>query len=324
MRTQKLEKMLRQLPSPPAPDSLKGRCLATIPNYAVHNMASAKPEQLKKRQLRFAMVALIVAAAGIMFANTRQTEKRDATHNGNAVFAQTIEAMRRMPFFHLHGKTRSYSMENNSARLSQWGRIDEWFDVQQGWYHESRVPGSRDVRVLLLPNGTEYIALDFSHLGQPNRYSLDITSHRGMWEMMKSFANLPQLLGRSRANYFAEFTASHAGMWQERGVTVFTREDQLLKLPADVKMTNFTTKTSLYVEPQSHLPVAVRDWVKFSAKGAWQLTSEREFSFAKPKAALFNQERLVGGAEQIRRLVRGHHVLVKQSAWARANLSHRK
>jgi hypothetical protein len=101
MRTQDLERLLRQLSTPTPPSALKQQCVATIPANVAHNAKSATSTRVKQRELKFAVVALALVVSGLAFWSTRSNEKPGAMHHdGNAAFAQTVEAMRRVTVFH--------------------------------------------------------------------------------------------------------------------------------------------------------------------------------------------------------------------------------
>lgn len=292
MSNRSVEKVLRRLPAVEPPATLRQHVLATIPVQAPEptvGVSTAKP--WNHRRLKPAGFVAVMVMFGLVISSIHLQQKPDGTQSpaGSIAFAQTLEAMRSVPSFHLHGRSRAYT----SKQFSDWGRIDEWFDAKRGFYHKQHTPGHKAVRILLLPDGTWYQCNDLSANDDSDAYAVEVTSQSAFWELMRSFENLPQLLGQENGTtHFSTFTESKPGDWKGQAVTVFTSE-----------IIGSSTKTSIYVHPVNRLPVAMRNWVKLSDKSDWQLTAEREFDFAEVDASYFDPKPLLDGARVIHRKV---------------------
>jgi hypothetical protein len=338
MRNHDLEKMLTQLPSPPAPDSLKGRCLATIPNYAAHNMAISKPAQLRKRSLRFAVTTLALAVLGIMFWSTQNSEQLSSSHGnrgsgGSAAFAQTLDAMRRVNVFHMTGRGRGWSNNAGVVKLEDWQDLEGWTDARHGTYTETHGRSMPPMRSLITPEGTEYLCTHFPdgivtkdnppRSYWPPRYSLEISPADKPWKVSEPMLNLLMRLGRPVNNSISGFSFAGDGQWKGVFVAIFKRE-----MPPAKEARNgerpFETRNSVYVDPETHLPVAMQEWGRLPDANNWELTFEAEFNYQQIDQSRFDPRPLVNGADEILRLVGNNWVGVKQSAWDIAHKTHGK
>jgi hypothetical protein len=125
--------------------------------------------------------------------------------------------------------------------------------------------------------------------------------------------NLLMRLGHPRSDNTSGFLSAGESLWKGNQVAVFTRE----KLPHEEPRgwdIPFATKESVYVNPATRLPVAMRVWGKVPGARNWELISQQELDYKRIDSARFDPKPLLSGADQIRRAVGDRMVVVKKSA----------
>jgi hypothetical protein len=287
---------LRHLPAPEPPEDLKARCLATIPTAARDLPRPTWRERFKMKPT----LAASAVAVGLILAAIVGIPRPPAL-SGAVVFAATVEAMKKVPFYHAKGRQMGLYPDGGGHDGDGWysGRwIDEedWFDVEQGSLSRSGGKTFMPQQELELPDGRIYYRVD-------DRLKITEFSPR-QWErdrasQVSRFVDLGQ---EARGfNYEADpkLVSSVPGNWKGRQVIIITFEAP----PPRGKAARGapTVRTLFYVDSTTKLCLAKQQYAR-SASGKEMLVGELEFDYShKPDKSLFDPRRLEQGAAKITR-----------------------
>jgi hypothetical protein len=302
MRTEEIENALRGLSAPKPPENLKARCLATIP--ATAHLAS--PLTWKQR-LKMPLVRTTLAMAAALAIALLVAGSQPGSVSGAAVFAASVEAMQKVPFYHTRGREVGVDPEGDSKEgdgwyTGRWVESEIWFDEERGLFHESKGKTFMHQMRLSLPDGRHFERV--LHDWKVEDKLMITQFDPGQWEKTKSgiarqFTNLRQMAHGINAEVEPQWTSTRSGYWKERRATVLT----FLTPPTAAKAARGcpTVRAVLYVDPATKLCMAAKTFAR-SQRGGEALVGESEFDFSRrPDPSLFDPHRVEQGAGSIKR-----------------------
>lgn len=301
MRTQNVERDLKRLKAPSAPNDLRTRCLATVPaptlgrrpSYGVHSAA------WRMQRLGLAAGLLAITAVGTAFWSTRPVDNSAKPISSSVAFADAVKAMQNASFCHFVMKSRNYTGKGLS---SQWSCREGWLDTKQGayWTTWDEISGEEPsplsvkdrlnvVRFLQFPDGKFY---------ESSGEKLTIKSDPDNWRESKQIAL--SFLSDGVSDKGAGFTGSgklisaKESLWQGQQVKAFVFQTQ------PTHQGEPTIHTIFYANRTTNLIVAMRSLAVFKNSPS-RLIGETRIDQAKPNAMLFDPKGMERGATVIHR-----------------------
>jgi hypothetical protein len=302
MPLKEIERTLRHLRTPNPPEDLKARCLATIPTTACD-----EPRWTWKERFRMQPVlAASAVVASLVLAGILGLPRQPGL-SGAVVFAATVEAMKKVPFYHAKGREIGLypdggGRDGDGWYSSQWISAEDWFDAEQGHLGQwSPSPSNSETvtpwqETLDLPDGSCHYRVgdrlkvtEFS----PRRWERDKTL------LVNRFADLSQQARGFNYEAAPKLVSTAPGEWKGRSVIVITFEAPPPKQKAARGAP--TVRTHFYVDPATKLCLAQQQFAR-SANAQEKLVAESEFDFVqKPDKSLFEPRRLEQGVVKITR-----------------------
>jgi hypothetical protein len=302
MRLTDIEQALRHLLAPKPPKDLRARCLATIPETASETHGSA----WKKRWRMQPLLAAAAVATSLIGAGIFEIARPPAV-SGAVLLAATVEAMKKVPFYHAKGRERGGYLDGGGHDgdgwySDRWIDREDWFDAEQGCLSQSSLSQSNAKtdtpwqEVLELPDGT-------CHYRVGDR--LKITEwgpHQ--WEKLKVLhvSRFVDLGEEARVIYETapKLISTAPGEWKDRQAKVIT----FVAPPPKEKTARGapTLRTLYYVDSATKLCLAKQQFAR-APNGREMLVLEAEFDFSRrPDKSLFDPHRLEQKATKIIRV----------------------
>lgn len=292
MSPHEIEQALAQLEAPEPPEDLRARCLATIPAGAGHALRhDTFWEKLKMKRLQIALAATVGLLMAMLVWGVRP-----GTQSGAAVFAATLDAMGKVPFAHMKGRTMGFAPGSGKPTwyTGRWIVEESWFDVEQGIYKEMGGETFASQQSLNLPDGRIYGRVE-------DRLKITSFDPR-QWERTRTavITHHVRLATAARGfNYGVDprLVATAPGEWKGRKATVLTYE---APPSAENAATGApTVRTLFYVDPDTDLCMAKQQFSRVP-EGGEGLVLEWEFAYSqKPDRSRFDPSRMEQGATAI-------------------------
>jgi hypothetical protein len=294
MPMKEIEKALRHLPAPEPPEELKARCLATIPTAA----------RDVSRRVRLKMQPILAAAAvviSLVLAGILGIPRPPALSSA-VVFAATVEAMKKVPFYHVKGKQMGLypdggGRDGDGWYSGRWINEEDWFDAEHGYLSQSNGKTFMPQQILDLPDGTCYYRVE-------DRLKITEWSPQ-RWERDKA-SNVTRFVDPSQEargfNYDADpkLVSTAPGNWKGREATIITFEAPPPKEKAARGAP--TVRTLFYLDAATRLCIAKQQFAR-SPNGREQMVEELEFDYSqRPDPALFDPRRIKQGVAKISRV----------------------
>jgi hypothetical protein len=303
MRTEEIEKALRELPAPAPPTDLKARCLATIPVAVSERHLTARRQWRPATGLRTAIATVIVLAVAVLMIRSLP-----GPVSGDAVFAASLEAMSKVSFYHVKDREVGFWPDGgykggDGWYTGRWINGETWYDDQYGLVSESGgTTFARQMR-LDLPDGRHLERL-FSDYKPENNLRITEFGPKG-WErtrtgQAKQFMDLREMApGINSGESTPRLVSTTVADWKSRKAMVITFVTP--PIPAKAARGAPTVRSLIYVDPATHLCMVLQSYAR-SPGHPETLVREAEFDFTRrPDRSLFDPERLERGASKITR-----------------------
>lgn len=301
MRTREIEKALKNVRVPDPPEELKARCLATIPAEATAARPLTWRERLQMPVVRTALVMAAALAIGVIVVSSRP-----GTVSGAAVFAASVEAMQKVPFYYARGREQGFWPEGgykggDGWYTGRWVESEVWFDEERGFFHEGKGKTFMHQMSLRLPDGKHYERI--LHEWKVEDKLLITEFDASWWEktrtgVARQFTDLREMAHGIIWEVQPQLISTHHGEWKGRRVTVLT----FLTPPTAEKGARGcpTIRAVFYVDPETRLCLAGQKFAR-SKTGTETLVGETEFDFSRrPDPSIFDPRRVEEGAGSIR------------------------
>jgi hypothetical protein len=302
MPMKEIENALGHLPTAKPPEDLKARCLATIPEAAGDSPRRTWRERIKMQPI----LAAAAVTAGLVLTGILGMPRQPAL-SGAVVFAATVEAMKKVPFYHAKGRLVGLypdgeGRDGDGWYSRQWINDEDWFDAEQGRLLQSSPSQSNAEtfmpwqQMLDLPDGS-------CHYRVGDRLKITEFSPQ-RWERNKAFlvSRFADLVQQARGfNYEADpkLVSTEPGDWKGRSVIVITFEAPPPKEKAARGAP--TVRTLFYVDSAAKLCIATQQFAR-SANGNEMLVGESDLDYSqRPDKSLFDPRRLEQGVVKITR-----------------------
>jgi hypothetical protein len=302
MRTKEIEKALKNLPASNPPRFLMARCLATIPAESRRARPLTWKEKLKMIAVRTGL-AMVTSFTIAVFVATTQP----GSPSGAAVFAASVEAMKKVPFYHLKDRSVRFWPEGGNKEEDDWysGRWIEseiWFDAEHGvFYDDGGKPFMHQMRRDSADGVRHYERRIITQSGATGSAMAKVNQVRQLTDL----AEMARLIN---SEVEPRLVSTEQRRWKGRKATVLT----FLARPTSERATRGrpTVRTVVYVDPKTNLCLALQEFSR-SQVGEEVLVRQAEFDFSRrPDPAIFDPRRVEAGAGSIKRQKGGPGVIV--------------